>query len=47
MEVEVGEEEVEEVGEEEEKGEGEAEKSKMAKREVQPTNRVGGRNLTK
>ena len=42
------EEEVEEVGEEkEEVGEGEAERSKMAKREVQPTNRVGGRNLTK
>ena len=35
--------------EEEEEGEeeGEAERSKMAKREVQPTNHVGGRNLTK
>lgn len=35
--------------EEEEEGEeeGEAKRSKMAKREVQPTNHVGGRNLTK
>ena len=39
-----GGEEVEEVEEEEE---GEAKRSKMAKREVQPTNHVGGRNLTK
>ena len=41
-----GGEEVEEVEEEEEE-EGEAKRSKMAKREVQPTNHVGGRNLTK
>ena len=45
-------EEVEEEGkEEEEEGEegeeGEAETTKMAKKEVQPTNHVGGRNLTK
>ena len=33
--------------EEEEEGEGETKRSKMAKREVQPTNHVGGRNLTK
>ena len=37
----------EEVEEEEEEEEGEAKRSKMAKREVQPTNHVGGRNLTK
>ena len=30
-----------------EKGEEEAKRSKMAKRKVQPTNHVGGRNLTK
>ena len=43
-----GGEEVEEVEEEEEEEEGgEAKRSKMAKREVQPTNHVGGRNLTK
>ena len=40
-----GGEEVEE--EEEEEEEGEAKRSKMAKREVQPTNHVRGRNLTK
>ena len=40
-----GGEEVEE--EEEEEEEGEAKRSKMVKREVQPTNHVGGRNLTK
>ena len=45
-----GGEEVEEEGkeEEEEEGkEGEAERTKMAKREVQLTNHVGGRNFTK
>ena len=41
------EEEEEEEGEEEGEGEGETKRSKMAKREVQPTNHVGGRNLTK
>ena len=40
---------MEEEEEEEEEGEEEreAERSKMAKRGVQPTNHVGGRNLTK
>ena len=41
------EEEKEEEEEREGEGEGEAKKSKMVKREVQPTNHVGGRNLTK
>ena len=44
-------EEVEEEGKEEEEEkegkEGEAERTKMAKREVQLTNHVGGRNFTK